>query len=118
MSADDHLSPVQWPTYGVRHTWSANGRGVVRAIAADQTTGEETEVGRLTYRTRTRGRRVALVKVTGQMEVAPEHRRRGLASRMMDRLQAEYPETPFDHGWRTPDGEAWWQTYNRNGDKR
>lgn len=51
-----------------------------------------------------------------RLEVDPDHRGNGYASRLMDEMQRRHPGTPIDHGDRTDDGAAWWSGYTR--DKR
>jgi GNAT superfamily N-acetyltransferase len=41
------------------------------------------------------------------LEVAPDQRRRGIATTLMARLHERYPDMPVDHGERTEDGTAW-----------
>lgn len=38
--------------------------------------------------------------------VSPEHRRKGIASRLLKQLQREYPDTEIDWGMTTPEGTA------------
>lgn len=52
------------------------------------------------------------VKVSA-LHVEPERRRMGVASRVMDHLEALYGADNVDHGDRTPDGQAFIDGRNR-----
>lgn len=41
------------------------------------------------------------------MQVKPEHQRRGVASQLMDELERRHPDKPIDHGMRSPSGTQW-----------
>lgn len=105
--------------YAVRHQRPTNGRGKIITLhftqkpGPDNPEGESTQVGELPYSTKTQRGVVNKVTVKGQMEVHPDHRGKGIASAMMDRLQGDYPNAEIDHGWRTSDGAAWWDSYTK-----
>jgi GNAT superfamily N-acetyltransferase len=72
---------------------------------------EHGDVGRLTYREMDHpawtGMPEHAVHVT-MMHVPDEHRRRGVASQLMNHLETKvHPDTPIDHGDRRPDGNEW-----------
>jgi GNAT superfamily N-acetyltransferase len=45
------------------------------------------------------------------MEVRPEHQRRGVASQLMGELERRHPGTTIDHGVRSPAGTGWGKDY-------
>jgi GNAT superfamily N-acetyltransferase len=49
-----------------------------------------------------------------RMEVEPEHKGNGYAGQLMDEMQRRHPNTPIDHGDRTPEGQAWWNSYTQD----
>ena len=49
-----------------------------------------------------------------RMEVAPEHKGNGYAGQLMDEMQRRHPNTPIDHGDRTTEGQAWWDSYTQD----
>lgn len=74
------------------------------------------EVGSLKYFPPKRRNGQILIK---KLEVAPEHRRNGYGSALMDELQTRMPDASVNHGDRTDDGEAWWGSYGKGkSDKR
>jgi len=91
--------------HGVRFsTWGdAAGRGYNGTVAADDPSGGE-RLGHLDYQWHPAdpGPRIALVSV------GREHRRRGVATALLDRLRHEFPGRPVDPGgYSTPEGGAW-----------
>jgi len=52
------------------------------------------------------------VQVDG-LAVHPDHRRRGIATALMDALAAREPQRLIRHGGRTRDGQRWWLAYRR-----
>lgn len=42
------------------------------------------------------------------VEVVPEFRGQGIATALLERLRAEFPDKEIDPGMLTPDGAAWW----------
>jgi GNAT superfamily N-acetyltransferase len=68
------------------------------------------QVGFLKYRTPRRAKDKIQID---RLEVHPEHQGNGFGSQMMDHLQERHPKTPIDHGDRTDDGQAWWNSYTR-----
>lgn len=49
------------------------------------------------------------------LRVKPNHRRRGVATQIMNHLEDRYRDVPIDHGTRTRMGEAWGRTmYGRD----
>jgi GNAT superfamily N-acetyltransferase len=71
-------------------------------------TGER--VGFLKYRTPRRSKDKIQID---RLEVEPQHQGNGYGGQMMDHLQERHPRTPIDHGDRTDEGQAWWNSYTR-----
>jgi GNAT superfamily N-acetyltransferase/mRNA-degrading endonuclease YafQ of YafQ-DinJ toxin-antitoxin module len=71
-------------------------------------TGER--VGFLKYRTPRRAKDKIQID---RLEVEPQHKGNGYGGQMMDHLQERHPRTPIDHGDRTDEGQAWWNSYTR-----
>lgn len=65
--------------------------------------GYGVQVGRLDYSLYN-----GLLRV-GMIEVDPKRRREGIGTSMLARLRQEYPKEGLDPGYRTPDGEPFWQ---------
>ena len=55
------------------------------------------------------------VKISA-LHVEPERRRMGVASRVMDHLESLHGVDNIDHGYRTPDGQAFVDGRNRKRD--
>lgn len=54
-----------------------------------------------------------------ELDVNPDHRRKGYGSALMDALQEQHPKSSIDHGDRTDMGSAWWSSYGQGrADKR
>jgi GNAT superfamily N-acetyltransferase len=73
---------------------------------------EHGQVGSLTYMhaPASKGMRPRGISVD-MLKVDPEHRRRGVASQLMDELEQRHPGIPIDHGTRTHQGEMWGRHY-------
>lgn len=76
---------------------------------------EHGEVGRLTYNVPKRKKDKIIID---RMEVDGDHRRKGYGSALMNELQNRHPNTPIEHGDRTPDGKGWWAGYSKGKDVR
>ena len=64
-------------------------------------------MGRLDYFTSPRRKKV----LVQNLEVYPEHQRKGVGSALMDELQRRHPDASIDHGDRTDAGKQWWSGY-------
>lgn len=47
------------------------------------------------------------------LTVHEDHRGKGYGSQLMDEMQRRHPNTPIEHGDRTTEGQAWWDSYTK-----
>lgn len=72
--------------------------------AWDRATGEK--MGYLDYQS---GKYDGVEQVTiAMVEVEPKHRRKGVATVLLDALRHDFPDAEIDPGYTTADGAAWW----------
>lgn len=76
---------------------------------------EHGEVGYVHY---LRGSRVNSPLMIKMLRVHPDHRRKGYGSALMDQLQRAFPKAKINHGDRTDQGKAWWNSYGQGADRR
>lgn len=50
------------------------------------------------------------------LNVHPRHQRKGIGSALVDQMQHRHPGSEIDHGNRTPQGAAWWDSYGAQAD--
>lgn len=97
------LQPQQFGDYSVEyagHETSGGRMGMHRVVAKD---GSGAEVGAMTWRTRSRK-----PGELDHIDVAKDHRRRGLATAMWTYAsESGLKPTPVHSAQRTDDGDAW-----------
>lgn len=85
----------------VRDAYRGDVYGSIRAVMGDN------YAGKIDYASG--GGKVGVHMI----ETAPNYRRQGIATRMMDRLKAEFPGRVVKWGSTTPEGEAFKRAYYR-----
>ena len=88
-------------TNDVRDAYHGDVYGSIRAII------DNAHVGKIDYASG--GGKVGIHMI----ETAPQYRHQGIATRMMDRLKAEFPGRTVKWGGTTPEGEAFKRAYYR-----
>lgn len=96
------------PTFDAQETDTGGTKRPTRVVlrALHPETGEE--MGSLDYMV---PRRKADKIYVNELKTNENHRRQGVGSALMDEMQNRHPGTPIDHGDRTDDGKAWWDSY-------
>ena len=106
-----HMEAVQQPPDGLNFTsddFETGGSKYPIRTHLRAHTPEDGQVGALIYYPPKRRNGQILIH---NLHVEPDHRRRGIASALMDELQRRHPESSIDHGDRTYDGDEWWTGY-------
>lgn len=96
MSADESLSPVQFGKYTIQH----NPLKYRHVEAIHQSSGRK--VGQLLWAKGTDDGPPTISNI----DVLTRHRRKGVASAMLEHARQYEPELAHSHA-RTPDGRAW-----------
>lgn len=63
-------------------------------------------VGQVTYAVNPKVKKVAF---TSNIEVSPNHRRKGIASALVRHIEESFPEHTIDPGEFTPEGSSFWR---------
>lgn len=94
------------------HAPERGGRGWVSVRHHADPDGDGVEVGRLSYSTKRLRDGGRLVRLRDMVKVQEGHQRKGIASGMLDRLKADYPDATIDPVEFTADGQEWWDAYH------